>query len=55
MTDIRFKTPSSIMISGPSQYGKTVLKLKLLKDLDEMFVGELFNIIYCYGTLFCGI
>ena len=43
MTDIRIKTPSSIMISGPSQCGKTVLTLKLLKNLEESFVGEISN------------
>ena len=50
MTDARFKTPSSIMISGPSQCGKTVLTLKLLKNVDTMFAGEVFKIIYCYGA-----
>jgi len=50
MADVRFKTPSSIMISGPSQCGKTVLTLKLLKNLEEMFAGEIFKIVYCYGA-----
>lgn len=50
MMDIRIKTPSSIMISGPSQCGKTVLTLKLLKNLDESFVGEISKIVYCYGA-----
>ena len=50
MTDIRFKTPSSIMISGPSQCGKTCLTLKLLKNAEEMFTDEIRKIIYCYGA-----
>ena len=50
MTDPRFKTPSSIMISGPSQCGKTFLTLKLLKNAEEIFTDEIHKIIYCYGA-----
>ena len=50
MTDPRFKTPSSIMISGPSQCRITLLTLKLLKNTEEIFTGEIHKIIYCYGA-----
>ena len=50
MTDVRFKTPSSIMISGPSQCGKTVLTLKLLKHIQQLFTSETYKIVYCYGA-----
>ena len=46
-----FKTPSSILIVGPSGYGKTCFTKSLLLDhLGELFVNPLPTIHYCYGA-----
>lgn len=50
MADVRFKTPTSIMVSGPTQSGKTVLTKRLLLNKQEMFDQEIGRIVYCYGA-----
>jgi len=50
MALIPFKTPTSIMISGPSQSGKTVLTKRILMNRHEMFDQEIGQIVYCYGA-----
>ena len=50
MTDVRFKSPTSIMISGPTQCGKTVLTRKLLTHAQELFSEDVSKIVYCYGA-----
>ena len=37
-SDLKFPIPSNIIVSGPSNSGKTQLVLKLLKNADDMFV-----------------
>ena len=47
----RFKTPSSILIVGPSGCDKTCfIEALLLDDLEELFVNPLPKIHYCYGA-----
>ena len=47
----RFKTPSSILIVGPSSCGKTCFTESLLLDhLEELFVSPPLMIHYCYGV-----
>ena len=47
----RFKTPSSILIVGPSGWGKTCFIESLLLDhLEELFVNSSPKIHYCYGV-----
>ena len=51
MTDVRFKSPCSLMLAAPSQSGKTTLTFRLLKNIDEMFTGpKIHKIVYCYGA-----
>ena len=45
----RFKTPSSILIVGPSGYGKTCFtESLLLNHWEELFVNPPTTIHYCY-------
>ena len=47
----RFKTPSSILIVGPSACGKTCFTESLLLDhLEELFANPPTTIHYCYGA-----
>ena len=47
----RFQTPSSILIVGPSGYGKNCFTQSLLLDhLEELFVNPPPAIHYCYGA-----
>lgn len=50
MTDVRFKTPTSIMVSGPTQAGKTVLARRLLMNKHMLFDQEINKVVYCYGA-----
>jgi hypothetical protein len=40
MDDYRFKTGTMIIISGPSQCGKTIGVTKILRNLDEYFIDR---------------
>ena len=45
----QFKCPSSIMIAGPSQCGKTTFTKQLLEQADSLFERPIRKIVYCYG------
>ena len=45
-----FKTPTSVMISGPTGYGKTVFTTRLLLDNPDLFRTPPHTIHYCYGS-----
>ena len=45
----QFKCPSSIMIAGPSQCGKTTFTRQLLQQADSLFERPIRKIVYCYG------
>ena len=45
----QFKCPSSIIISGPSQYGKTTFTRQILQHADCLFERPIRKIVYCYG------
>jgi len=45
---LKFKSPSSIVISGPSQSGKTSLTFEMLKHADGMFEKPPAKIMYAY-------
>ena len=46
----QFHTPSSILIVGPSGYGKTVFTQKLLENNVDLFETPPKSIHYCYGA-----
>ena len=46
----RFHTPSSILVVGPSECGKTVFTEKLLFDNVDLFETPPLQIHYCYGA-----
>ena len=46
---IQFKWPSSIMIAGPSQCGKTTFTRQLLRQANVLFERPIKKIVYCYG------
>lgn len=50
MTDPRIKTPTNILISGPTQSGKTVLTKRLLENRQDIFDQDINKIVYCYGA-----
>lgn len=50
LEDSRFKTPSNIMLCGPTQSGKTTFLSHLLDYKNEMFTIPPKKIIYCYGS-----
>ena len=43
----RFKTPCSIVVSGPSQAGKSTFLFNLVKFRNEVFTSRFNRIIYC--------
>lgn len=45
----KFQAPSSTLIVGGSQSGKTVLVSKILRVADEMYTIPPSKILYCYG------
>ena len=45
----QFKCPSSIMIAGPSQCGKTTFTKLLLMQANSLFERPIRKIVYCYG------
>ena len=47
--DLLFKIPFGMIISGPSNSGKTQFLLKLLDNADKMFNPSPASILYCYG------
>jgi DNA polymerase III delta prime subunit len=51
MYDLRFRNPSTFILAGPSQSGKTTLALNLLRGIDEVFLQPECknNIIYFYN------
>lgn len=49
--DVRFRHPSTYMIVGPSQCGKSHFVAKLLKNLHAMIDEPPERIVWCYGKL----
>jgi len=47
---IPFESPTSIMIAGPSNSGKTSLCMKIFENAAVMFKQKPSQIIYCYGS-----
>ena len=47
----QFKCPSSVMLAGPSQCGKTTFTRQLLQNADILFERPIRKIVYCYGQL----
>jgi hypothetical protein len=47
--ELKFKIPSGMIISGPSNSGKTQFLLKLLANFNELFTPRPEAILYCYG------
>lgn len=45
-----FKTPSSILVIGPSSSGKTVFTAKLLTNNLNLFATRPKRVVYCYGA-----
>lgn len=46
---LRFKTPAGVLLSGPSQSGKSEFLVKLFKYLPCMFDTTFKSILWCYG------
>ena len=46
---MQFKCPSSVMIAGPSQCGKTTFTRQLLRQANVLFERPIKKIVYCYG------
>ena len=47
---LKIRIPSGMIISGPSNSGKTRFVLRLLKQTDELFDPPPKAIVYCYGA-----
>ena len=47
--DVRFKSPTSLIVYGATSSGKTSWTEKLLRCVDEMFDQPIQKIVYCYG------
>ena len=48
-SDLHFKIPSGMIISGPSNSGKTQLLLRILDNYRDIFSPVPEAIVYCYG------
>lgn len=51
MEGIRFNTPCKVLISGPSQSGKSVFTADLLRNADELFTEKVDHILFCYQEM----
>lgn len=51
MTDLRIKTPCRMIITGPSQVGKSTFLVKLLQANQQCFTQPLGTIYWCAGIL----
>ena len=49
VADLRLKTPSTIMINGPTQSGKTYLTSQLLRNKSSIFNPVPEQVVWCYG------
>jgi len=47
--DVRLKHPSTMVISGPTNCGKTRFVFRLLDNLEKMFSAVPEKVLYCYG------
>ena len=45
--DLKFQTPCSICVSGPSQSGKSHWILQLIENRNTLFSGDFYQLIYC--------
>ena len=50
MTDLRLKVPFNMIVSGPTQSGKTTLVKKMIRFKNDMFDRPPKHIVYCYGS-----
>ena len=48
MEAIQFQSPSKLSVCGPSQSGKTVFTVDLLKNADTLFTEAPSHILYCF-------
>ncbi|KAI1695147.1 hypothetical protein DdX_19747 [Ditylenchus destructor] len=48
-SDLKFRSPFGMILSGPTGSGKTTLLLKLLKCRDSMITPPPTSILFCYG------
>lgn len=46
---VKFECPSAFLLSGPSNSGKSVLMMKILKHARDMFTVPPVQIMYCYN------
>ena len=51
MTDLRIKTPCRMIITGPSEVGKTTFLVNLLQGDQKCFTEKLGTIYWCGGIL----
>jgi len=47
--ELKFKIPFGMIISGPSNSGKTQLLLKLLDNVNDLCIPPPASVLYCYG------
>ena len=45
--DLKFETPCSICVNGPSQSGKSFWILKLIQNREKLFTAKFSELIYC--------
>ncbi|KAI1701179.1 hypothetical protein DdX_16266 [Ditylenchus destructor] len=48
-SDLKFRSPFGMILSGPTGSGKTTLLMKLLKCRDSMITPPPTSILFCYG------
>ena len=48
--EFRFKSPSSILVAGPSSSGKSVFVQKVIQEKNSLFERQPFKVCYCYGA-----
>jgi hypothetical protein len=49
-SQICFRSPMTVMIAGPSQSGKTMLLISILKNMHALIDKPPKRIVYCYGV-----
>lgn len=49
MADLRLKSPSTLLISGPSSSGKTTLVREIMKRPHDVYDKKILQVVYCYS------